>query len=193
MENHAQDLSEVAAWLAENVMPADDARALSDRLSKECFITNLPKLNECLEIATTLLDTLDCSAPIQKLIKGKLVFYNKKKFKELNTDEVENLINRKFPGKNYGSILKSNVIDVVGSLVNVDNADDLVTFGIFSLIHATALFNYIRSWKSQGVPLSDVMHIDAAAGTVETVQAQISQVCTTITFLIHELISILLF
>ena len=32
MKTHAQDLSEVAAWLAENVMPADDARALSDRL-----------------------------------------------------------------------------------------------------------------------------------------------------------------
>ena len=58
---------------------------------------------------------------------------------------MEYLINRTFPGKNYGSFLKSNVFDVVGSLVHLDNADDLVTFGIPSLIPALELFNYIRS------------------------------------------------
>ena len=86
MKNHAQDLSEVAAWLAENVMPADDARALSDRLSIECFITSLSKLCDDLEIAPTLLDSWHYYRSIQKLIKGKLVFYSKKKFKELSND-----------------------------------------------------------------------------------------------------------
>ena len=162
-----ETISDLTQWLENQGLESAKAEKISKSIKDEYWVTTV----EGLRRSPQIFDALDLPLPLLKILKNKLANFSNKNLETLTTEEVQQLLKTSFPQQDYHNLIVLHQIN--GFVMNaVPDRDNLMSWGIKSVIHADALMQNINTWKLTGVPIALLTSKEAQASQNVSLQFQ---------------------